>query len=61
MSEFIVSLVFLVGAAVCLTGGVAIAAIVAVWALDRLLVATGNVNIVAQWWLAKKFPNRFKG
>jgi len=61
MTDFVVSLVFIVGAAVCLAGGVAISAIVITWALDKVLVATGNMGIVSQWWLAKKFPNRFKG
>ena len=61
MSEIAVYLIFGVGSLVCLAGGVGIAAIVVIWGVDKLLVATGNMNIVAQWWLAKKMPHRFKG
>lgn len=61
MPNFILGSIFVVGWAVCLIGGIGITAALGIWSLDRVLNLTGTVNIIAQWWLAKKFPNRFKG
>lgn len=61
MTELIVTAVFWVGAAVCLLGGVGIAALLAVWAIDRVAYATKTTWIIARWWAERRRSKRFPG